>query len=170
MRAKLRHCLPLIAALGLAACVPGGATAPSGQAATSGDSGVNPGAEMADGISAMLIFTRVCLDTQPHFKKAPAVLADLPFRQRPETGTYYHQNLDLSVKLVGGRCSMVFTSADDPTQLGILMSAASGNGQMSIDPNTGAASTVTKNGARLEFEPIGRSKGRNWYRAVLIPH
>ena len=98
----------------------------------------------------------------------------MPFRQRFGTGTYYHQNLDLSIKLLPKRCSMVFSSTDKPIQLGIVLSAATaiprgdGPADIGLDPDNGRASAIGKGGTRLEFEPMGRIDGRLMYRAVLI--
>lgn len=136
-------------------------------------SDVGPGSEQVDGFAAAAILGDVCVATAPSFRNAPAVMAKMPFRQHPGTGTYYHQTLDLSVKLLPKRCSMVFTSKDEPSQLGIAIAtsaamAGQSTGSMGLDPDTGAASTLAKNGATIAFEPMGRSNGRNWYRAVVI--
>jgi len=122
-------------------------------------------------MTATSILQRVCIDTAPSFKKAPAVMAKMPFRQHPVTGTYYHQNLDLSIKLMSKRCSMVFTSKDDPMEVGIAISVAGGgqsSGTVGLDPNTGGTVTKTKTGLTIELDPMGRQNGRSWYHAVVL--
>lgn len=159
-----------LAALSMSACVPSTENAAStGQ--TTGP--VEPGAEQADGLLAMAMFSDICIKTSPSFRGAPAALAKLPFRQHPETGTYYHRNVDLSVKLMPKRCSMVFTSKDDPGQLGMIAGTTTAmadqdTGSMGLDPDTGAASTIARNGTLIEFTPTGRQHGRSWYRIVAI--
>ncbi|MCX8508083.1 MAG: hypothetical protein ORN49_04255, partial [Rhodobacteraceae bacterium] len=115
----------LIAAMALSACLSEktNVTKPAldkmGEQVAQSD--VGPGPDQANGINASMIFGDVCVATAPSFRKAPAVMAKMPFRQHPGTGTYYHQNLDLWIKLMPKRCSMVFTSEDDPTELGMMM-------------------------------------------------
>ncbi|MGB5069289.1 MAG: hypothetical protein WBO29_18175 [Albidovulum sp.] len=160
----------LLAALVLGGCV---TPDPASQAPVSAPAtDVGPGPAQADGTSAGVIFSSVCADTAPSFRQAPAILAKMPFRQHPTTGTYYHQNLDLSVKLMPKRCSMVFSSRENPMQLGLGLAAFaavdSGSNQMGIDPDTGASATKGKGGTAFEFVPLGRANGRNMYRAVLI--
>lgn len=167
----------LIAAVTLSACVSSAPSPPSAEAAKLAEqvaqSDIGPGPDQVEGIGASMIFGDVCVATAPSFRKAPAVMAQMPFRQHPGTGTYYHQNLDLSIKLMPKRCSMVFTSKDDPGELGIMMAISpatsdQGSGSMDVNPDTGASATMTKSGAKIEFEPMGRKNGRNWYRAVII--
>lgn len=160
---RLSLCL---AAVALAGCV---ASAPAENGGVSSrDSGVGPGSDPVDEVSAGMIFSSVCGDTAPSFRKAPAAMAKMPFRQRPETGTYYHQNLDLSVKLMPKRCSMVFGSRADAGQLAILLTAASKSTEVVIDPNTNAARGKGPKGTRVEFDPMNMRDLSPMYRAVLI--
>lgn len=170
----MRICLSLtavVAMLAVGACTPTvDSPAVNGAVATGP---VGPGSEQADGLSAMALFSDVCIKTSPSFRGAPAALKKLPFRQHPDTGTYYHQNLDLSIKLMPKRCSMVFTSRDNANSLGIIAGTTAAmadqdTGEMALDPTSGAASTVAKNGTKVEFAPMGRDHGRNWYRIVAI--
>lgn len=158
----------LIAAFALAGCVP--ASAPDGAKGAAGGVAVGPGPSVADGISASGIFGQVCGTTAPGFGAAPAQLTKMPFRQHPTTGTYYHQNLDLSVKLMPKRCSMVFSSRDPAMELGIIMAAGIGgtSNDLGIDPATGATYRRGPKGTSFEFEPLGTANGRPMYRAVLI--
>ena len=160
----------LIAVVSLAGCVTPDASTVAATPAQS--SQVGPGAEPVDGFFAVTIFKSVCSDTAPSFKKASAIMAKMPFRQHPVTGTYYHQNLDLSVKLMPKRCSMVFSSKEKPTQLGLVLALEagldSGSNEIWVDPDNGASVTKGKDGTTFEFAPLGRANGRNMYRAVLI--
>ncbi len=114
------------AVLVLAACVE--------QTASSGD--VGPGPELADPVIASMMFSDVCVDTAPSFAGAPRVLQSLPFRQHPETGTYYHTNLNLSFKVFsdGGRriCSIVFATDEAPGPTTLIL-AATGAGRVAIE-------------------------------------
>ncbi len=159
------------AALLVAGCVPSETVAPQVAAGETPVEPVGPGTEQADAITATKILQKVCVDTAPSFKKAPAVMAKMPFRQHPVTGTFYHQNLDLSIKLMSKRCSMVFTSKDDPIVLSIAISAAGGkqsSGSIDLDPSNGSSMTKTKTGLTIELDAMGRDNGRNWYRAVVL--
>jgi hypothetical protein len=115
--------LPLI--LALAACQ----ATPSAQGDVASGP-VEPGTDKISGVDAAIMFSQICLDTKAQPAKAKAVLAELPFRQHPQTGTYFHQNLNMSVKLMadGGKpvCSMVVATTSDPT-LSITTAASAAN-------------------------------------------
>jgi len=72
---------------------------------------VEPGDKSPDTISAGSLYKQICTDTAPSFRGAVSELESLPFVQHPETGTYYHQNLNLSIKLIETdsfrQCSML---------------------------------------------------------------
>lgn len=172
-----RSCFFAFSTLTLLGCVAEQPAQPSlekgAQAAATNSTNVVPGPYQVDGMGAGMIFARVCAETAPSFRNAPTVMADMPFRQHPETGTYFHQNFDLSIKLMPKSCSMVFTSTEDAAEIGLFVAtsvAVSQPGQpaVDIDPDTGATATKGPHGTRLEFVPMGNSNGRNFYRAVLI--
>lgn len=78
----------------------------------------DPGEQLPTAAAAGTLFANVCLATAPSFVAAPLALLTEPFTQNSTTGTYYHDNLNLSFKLIdeGGRlrCSLVFAAAGDP--------------------------------------------------------
>ena len=158
---------PLLAALAIlvAGCME---TQPT-TAVSRGD--VRPGTHQVDGIIASGLFGQICVETSPKFSRTRSVIAALPFMQHPETGTYYHQNLDLSVKLTNGAndstCSMVFASKDSPMQLSIIMSVAAGSPSIGIDPSGHSSSTTLPNGAQMRFLSVGRTAGKNYYTAAI---
>lgn len=93
------------------------------------EAGLTIGTENVESVSGSIMFGQICADTYPDFDKARQALAAMPFKQNPNTGTYYHQNVDMSVKLIDNGadhiCSMVFGSKDDPDGLAIIFAAAS---------------------------------------------
>lgn len=126
---------------------------------------------------AMSLFQDACLETMPTFKFENTELAKSMFRQNPKTGTYYHQNLDLSVKVqkvgAGKACSMVFSSKEEPSQLAIGMSllpaTVSGSSNPTIDfTSDNSTSVQLARGAKFTFVTTGRNNGRNYYRAAVI--
>ena len=86
------------------------------------EGGVGPGATAAPVMTASALFRQVCIDTAPRLDAARTALSKLPFTQNPTTGTYYHNMLDLSIKVrrEGGRgvCSIVFASTEPPERVG----------------------------------------------------
>jgi hypothetical protein len=60
------------------------------------------------------MFARVCLLTTPAFAGAPRVISEYPFTQSAQTGTYFHNQLDLSIKVTDERCSLVFVTLESP--------------------------------------------------------
>ncbi|MGL5009606.1 MAG: hypothetical protein ACRC6I_06955 [Paracoccaceae bacterium] len=142
MTMRLPIALPLLAALALSACVGSGKPTPN----TFTD--IGPGAAAADAATASLLFARICADTAPSLSAARSELAALPFRQAPDTGTYFHTQLDLSFKLrtEGGQniCSMVFGTTDDPQSAALLLAAAGSGSQANI-----RIAPPTQRGARI---------------------
>ena len=102
----MRKLKPTIAALGcalLAAC-----------AAPPSSPNAGPGPVPAGGAAAGALFSQVCVANAGDLSGAASTLATLPFTQNANTGTYYHNRLNLSFNLARGECSLVFIS-DDPT-------------------------------------------------------
>jgi hypothetical protein len=87
-------------------------------AATAPDAG--PGQTLTTASAAGKLFAEVCLATAPSFVAAPLALSVQPFTQNSTTGTYYHNSLNLSFKLLdrdsGLACSLVFAAAGEPDQ------------------------------------------------------
>lgn len=79
---------------------------------------VAPGQLAASGNAAGTIFAQTCLGTGPQFASLPQAAANLPMTQSPQSGTYFHNTLDISVARTGqgssGRCSIVFGTAGEP--------------------------------------------------------
>ncbi len=141
----------LAAILSLAGCV---ATEGGAPATTE----VGPGNSLVDAVTAGSMFAIVCAETAPSFANAPAELASLPFVRHPETGTYYHHNLNLSIKLMPKACSMVFASNEDASVIGlILASGVSGqsgskSNEIAVNPDSGNASANGPGGTKMRFE------------------
>ena len=138
---------------------------------------VVPGKSYVDLTTAGILFNNICLDTMPSFKVEQVAQLNTMFRQHPETGTYYHKYLDLSVKVQkhgnGKACSMVFSSRKDPMELAIGMSAFPAIHSGKSNPTVmvgqdGSASVQLARGAEFTFIATGRNGGRNYYRAALI--
>jgi hypothetical protein len=165
--------LGLIAFFALTACEE--ATSSSDNVGQSQTAEIGPGDEPAEGVLASTLFSDVCVKTAPSFKSAPQVLQALPFQQHPETGTYYHQDLNFSVKLHEindtRTCSMVFASPDEKDQLALLFSlsvaANTGKPNVSVDPNTATSSTDGPGGTKFTFFPAGKAGGLQYFRAAL---
>ena len=147
----------VIACFALAGCV-----TPQGGVPTRGE--VGPGNARVDATFAALTFSDVCGKTAPSFAKAPAAMQSLPFAQHPETGTYYHKNFDLSIKLMPKRCSMVFRSGNDTMMIGIAVAGAVNAQEIAFDPVTDGAIAKGPKGTTLTVSP----GGSGMFRAVLI--
>ncbi len=111
----LRLILPMAFALGMAGCdAPQGssasASAVAGKVPVSRSAG--PGAGDVSVAEGSALLQRVCVETLPDFRSAPARLAQLPFVQNAVTKTYFHRQLNLSFKISPGRCSMVMAGRD----------------------------------------------------------
>ena len=93
---------------------------------------VGPGTRSVSAIDAGILYNRVCAEHAPNFSGTPAELATLPFRQNPETRTYYHTALNMSFKLIETaeyrQCSMVIGARSyKNSDAIIILAAASGN-------------------------------------------
>jgi hypothetical protein len=152
---KRLPCLALLAALGLAACddLPTGAPGPGVQV-SAGD--VGPGPDAADPAVAGDLFARVCEASAPSFAEAPAILRGLPFAQRPATGTWYHRQLDLSIRINPGNpesCSLVAgTNVAEPFERfveGAQAAGIRGVGAVTVESQFDPASGRTYVVARL---------------------
>lgn len=87
-------------------------------AQTAQEKGITIGEGEVDANTASLMFKSICVDPFPDFTRSKEAIANHPFNQNPESGTYYHNDLSLSVKLAEepGKlksCSMVFRSDDE---------------------------------------------------------
>ncbi len=161
--------LVIALSLGLIGCVE---TQPPAQTSPSA---VVPGTHPVDSASAMSLISDICVDTLPRFANAPAVLAKMPFQQNPQTGTYYHRSLDLSIKLHTDKgrkiCSMVFVSKDDPAQLALLIpiaaSSQGGGNKILVGPDMSQSAVALAGGARLTFQPIGQNAGKKYYNITV---
>ncbi|MEX3016638.1 hypothetical protein [Gymnodinialimonas hymeniacidonis] len=92
----------LFAALGLLAMTFAGAA--DAQAPSVGSAEANPA------VLARL-FAATCIESGA-LAEAQALLANAGMVPNPETGTYFHQQFDMSVNPSGELCSMVFSVAD----------------------------------------------------------
>lgn len=160
--------IPLVVGLTtLSACVEPTTTAAPNTAAFSG-----PGSTLVTVADATTMFNSVCVQTAPSFTKAASVLASMPFQQNPATGTYFHKNLNLSVKLANGGCSMVFVSEEATPTLGLAlaMQVSAANGQNSadigMDASTGGTMTQGPAGTTFTFRP-SQNGAVNFYQALL---
>ncbi len=137
---------------------------------------VGPGKGKVDAIFGSLMFSDICAKTLPRFRSAPSVLAKMRFKQSPETGTYFHQSLDMSVKLFeqNGRqvCSMVFSSREEPMLLAMMfgtsvISATNSDNALTLGDGDDIVSVALPRGAkfRLLRQVI---KGRKLFHAYII--
>ena len=74
-----------------------------------------PGAQPADPRFAAQVFNDACVQTLPDFSGTPQAIAAYQMTQHARFGTYYHNQQNLSVKLIGQDCSIVFGVAGDAT-------------------------------------------------------
>ena len=99
-----------LAALTLAAC-DAGAPASSGTAAAQPilrTASAEPGPQVPPLGFARTVLQTACVDTQPAFDGATQALARAGgFVQSARSGTFFHEQFDLSVKVIPNRCSMV---------------------------------------------------------------
>jgi len=117
MRTHIKFVTAVICAATLSAC----ATPPVSDAA-------GPGAIPADPSAAGLLFANTCMATAPQFAGLPAAVASYPFTQNARTGTYYHNQQNLSIKRLGqgadGYCSMVVGSDKSMADTAVAFSEA----------------------------------------------
>ena len=90
-------------------------------------SNTRPGQGVPDPQRAGFLFAETCILTAPGFEHVPTVLADYPFTQNANTGTYYQDALNFSVKHLPEGCSLVFGAAKpmDDTIAGMAQGTAS---------------------------------------------
>ncbi|MGZ9812185.1 hypothetical protein ACXN5S_17115 [Pseudoroseicyclus sp. H15] len=88
----------------------------------------------AGAIETVHLFNTICVETQPDFVVAEALLADGPFAYHPADGIWYHQGLDLTVKLVDVRgrpgCSLVMGTRENPRSALALLAATAAGGEV----------------------------------------
>jgi hypothetical protein len=79
-----------------------------------------PGPQPANPSDAGRLFAKGCLQTLPDFATVKTALAGEPFTIHATFGTFYHNQQNLSIKVVdtndGGYCSIVFLTTGDPVQ------------------------------------------------------
>lgn len=179
--APLRHLITfpvaLLAALSLSACVEttgqtqvASIEGPVAAVITRPPQGeaVRPGSRPVSLDQAVQLFQQVCVANPGNLKAAEAVVRGLPFRQA-STGTWFHQNLDLSIKLIPERraCSMVFGSRENPLQLSLALAVASTvDGKVDLGFPVGSR-TRGPNGTAFEFGSTSATSNRTYFHAVL---
>lgn len=182
IRPRQRRLVPMLglvfAALALSACVE---TAGQTQVASiegpvvavitakPDDENVAPGPKAVGLVEAVGLFDRVCASHYPDLKASEAEIRKLPFRQAT-TGTWFHQQLDLSIKLIPDRraCSMVFGSREDPLQLGLAIGVTASSTQKVGISTAGQVTTQGPKGSTFEFGPTSRTSNRTYFHAVLF--
>ena len=97
-----------LAALTLGACdAPASSDAATGQPILR-TATAEPGPSVAPLGFARTVLQTACVDTQPAFDGATQALSRAGgFVQRARSGTFFHEQVDLSGKVIPGRCSMV---------------------------------------------------------------
>ena len=70
----------------------------------------SPGKNLISAEAAGRLFAETCLATAPNFKHVAQEISGKPFVQHSESKTYYHTSDNLSVKVSGYGCSLVFKS------------------------------------------------------------
>lgn len=137
---------------------------------------VIPGETPVDMPTAVMLFQSACLDSLPGFSGAEKALKAAGYTPNPETGTLYHPELNLSFNIdsgkSGGKCSMVFTSKDDPGVLGIALGSAAaaestGDSEIQIDPTSGDTTVDMGRGTEMLFHVIGDQAGAVYYHTVI---
>lgn len=136
---------------------------------------VGPGPDPAPPAEAARIFAGVCAATLPDFRAAPAAIAALPLRQNPQTGTWYHRQLDLSVKLhrLNGEnvCSVVFSSSGQQAAVSREMGAATAQavgGRVRFNDGDGAVLAWAELPGRTIYELSANATPRTtMYRALM---
>lgn len=109
--------------------------------------GIGPGSKSVSGDRAAAYFTAMCGAADQGRASLEAVAAQNGFAQNSSTTTYYHQKDDLSVKLSGTLCTIVFTSKDSPSRVIAALEATSAKLKVTSVRDTGV------------------SEGRHWYSA-----
>jgi hypothetical protein len=142
---RLTHLIPTLLALSLSACVETTAATIAPTSSPDDSARVGPGPRPVSASLAVETFRAACLDTSP--TAAPAILRARGFLQNTQTGTFYSQSDNLSVKLIpesgGGRCSIVFGSTEGPQRV------------------------VAAGAPSIRFEPSSEIDGQIYYRAFI---
>ncbi len=133
---------------------------------------VSPGETPVTIEQAIAQFSRACVDTLPEFTAAPAMLADQGFIQNPDTSTWFHQTLNLSIKLTpplgGDQCSIVFASTADPDAIGLALVVVMGSTTVFLDPDSAITKGHREDGVRFFFDAGPLYEGDQYYHAVMI--
>lgn len=146
----MRALLPLVLIGGIAACDAPTGTAFSAQTAEKVPVSANAGPGPKDVTPKVggALFNQICLQTAPSFQQAPAQIAKHPFVQSALTGTYFHQTIDLSIKLGPKRCSLVMAGTSlGPQSVATFLDAA-------------------KAGTNTHFAKINKTDGRTYLQFV----
>jgi hypothetical protein len=132
------------------------------------DPNVKPGPNAVRLTEATALFDKVCVSHYPNLKASEAEIRKMPFKQAT-TGTWFHQTLDLSFKLIPERraCSLVFGSREDPMQLALAMAAQATRNQEMGFSLSGQTMTKGPAGSTFEFSPTSRTSNRTYFHAVL---
>lgn len=138
----------LIAALSIcamAACQPTTVTAPDAQAPVEITRSANagPGSRALSSNEAAAIFINLCLSQKPGFAGTQQAAAQNGFVLNTQFGTYYHPRFNLSVKLVNGRCSMVFAPRTSLADTEAAIRAAAPGAQFNASTGTARLSRLT---------------------------
>jgi hypothetical protein len=138
---------------------------------------VRPGIAPVSIQNAISMFGSICVKTAPNFHNAAVLMKPPSFVQNSATSTYFHQNLNLSIKLIpgpgGGSCSMEFVSYAKPIELGLALTLISTQGDskgqavIGVNPMMGAIVTKARGGTVMTFIPTGRMNGQGHYLATL---
>lgn len=137
------------------------------------DPNVAPGTQEVTSTVAAQEFGRVCVDNAPGFANAPAQLRSPTYERSSTTGTYFHQALNLSVKLptdtpFGTVCSMVFGSNENPAALARALGNRSGATDLILSPSGTNLSAMGTAGTRVTLRSSGnKSSGHRLYNVFL---
>ncbi len=150
-----RFALITLCTLALAGCAqstpPTGTRAPAAPIPVSTTAG--PGAGFMSPFDAGAIFADACLIRGTRFQTATEGLRVYNFTHNTQLGTYYHNTKNLSVKVKGNSCSLVFASnkSVDATVSGLA------KGTASITPNLPRNVSITSSvaGDGLRYFRLG---------------
>lgn len=91
-------------------------------------SSAGPGAQPASPADAGRLFAKGCLQTLPNFATIKTALTGEPFTIHSAFGTFYHNQQNLSIKVVDGEnrkyCSIVFATTGEVGQVVLQFGAA----------------------------------------------
>lgn len=109
-----------------------------------------PGGSRAEPREAGEIFAKACVLTSPSFSGTQYALSAYPFTQHSRTKVYFHNDLDLSVKLQSRTCSMEF--------------ASSASEELTIEGLARGIFAVNKKAPpRIDMESETRTNGRTYF-------